>query len=359
MTAGACSPPVFGVPREVALDAKGLAEPIVVEQGPGGVAVRVTAATGTHACVQIEQLVDGDGVEQVAPHDDGPYCRECAERVAVGVGWGLFVLPSGANPLAGPLTIRVMARDCATFTGSPPTEESPPSLFVETMALPSTPATGRLTLRVAVTPGSRFYADPAAAVPELAETVLALSEHLAAAGIAVEATQCWLPAATIADTDDAPGDLSSLGALQAEVTQACGPAPGSLTVVLAGCVRQSALLGGVVSEPQATTTHVGAGMGPPDLADGIFVRGRLCGYSPSVFVPWSPAGLGKLLAHEVGHALGLYHSIESDGSTDLLSDTASDNLMNYRPTLATSAGLTWMQSEVMRRHPLVRSADCP
>lgn len=64
------------------------------------------------------------------------------------------------------------------------------------------------------------------------------------------------------------------------------------------------------------------------------------------------AGIGRVAAHEAGHYLGLFHTIEEDGSTDLLDDTARDNFMYWADEEKTY--LSPGQSFVMRNHPLVR-----
>jgi hypothetical protein len=56
----------------------------------------------------------------------------------------------------------------------------------------------------------------------------------------------------------------------------------------------------------------------------------------------------------LGHYLGLYHSVEEDGTTDLLDDTGADNLMSYRPSTTGSPVLSASQFRIMRRHPAVR-----
>ena len=68
----------------------------------------------------------------------------------------------------------------------------------------------------------------------------------------------------------------------------------------------------------------------------------------------APPYFTRVLAHELGHYLGLYHSVERDGRVDTLDDTGEANLMNALPTLAAARGLSTSQVEIARRHPALR-----
>jgi len=78
----------------------------------------------------------------------------------------------------------------------------------------------------------------------------------------------------------------------------------------------------------------------------------------------NPSLLGRVAAHEVGHALGLFHTAEhpdlyGEDVADILDDTgtgaaAAGNLMYYRLTDDTS--LTPQQRTVLQAHPLVGGA---
>ena len=67
--------------------------------------------------------------------------------------------------------------------------------------------------------------------------------------------------------------------------------------------------------------------------------------------------MGRVMAHEAGHFLGLFHTVERvSGVVDSLSDTpesaaeSRDNLMFFA---AENEVLSEQQKEVLRSHPLV------
>ena len=71
-------------------------------------------------CFQLEEvMVGGEGwVGRAGVDDYGDYCSTCRERVATGAGYGMHVLPSGADDVTklGVVDLRVALRDCVTLT---------------------------------------------------------------------------------------------------------------------------------------------------------------------------------------------------------------------------------------------------
>jgi hypothetical protein len=78
--------------------------------------------------------------------------------------------------------------------------------------------------------------------------------------------------------------------------------------------------------------------------------------------PTYPIEWAEILAHEVGHYLGLFHTRESlGGIVDNIADTAEDetgakaNLMYFNVTESTATTLTDDQGQIVRSSPLVKA----
>jgi hypothetical protein len=105
------------------------------------------------------------------------------------------------------------------------------------------------------------------------------------------------------------------------------------------------------SMPDGYATHVPGGHARDGVADGVVLSDGCPGGPPRAE---APPHLVRVLAHELGHYLGLYHTVERDGRADLLADTDAHNLLNAIPVLLDARGLSAEQARIVRRHPAVR-----
>ncbi|WP_224249358.1 M43 family zinc metalloprotease [Hyalangium gracile] len=152
-----------------------------------------------------------------------------------------------------------------------------------------------------------------------------------------------------------PGKMHSLmRILEMSRTHPAGGSPDALEVpvIFAGCLLEKEPLFHVRHRPLGRVTHIPGGFNTAESADGIFLAGTHCDPRGSRF-NWPATTVARLLAHELGHFLGLYHSIEQDGTEDALSDTGKDNAMHFNPLMSTARGFSPSQFQVMRRHPMV------
>ncbi len=350
---------------EAVLDGQGLGGPVEVALGADarGVALRVASPDGKAACVQLQEVRDAAGGTWVTPpvslEDYGPYCRSCPERVSVGVGAGLYVLPSGKPPppLTSRLQVRMAARECSTFLPTRPGEQ-PARLRLEALALPEVEETreGVVLLEVALTSGSVFHGDDEPLPAELAAALDEVNALLRPGRLSVRAVRVRRVEGED-PLDFQRGDHAALerlhGTLHACDEGGAAPDEGYVPLVLAGCLRLTDPVLKKTSEPEGFVPRIPDGLAAPGRAHGVFIRGRACREgSPSL--SWPTGYLGRLIAHELGHYLGLYHSVEEDGTADLLGDTGADNLMHHRPSSVASPAFSPSQFRVMRRHPAVR-----
>jgi Metallo-peptidase family M12B Reprolysin-like len=350
---------------EIALDEKGLGGLVDVALGTGarGVALRVSEPDGKAACVQLDEVRDSSGGAWITPpaslEDYGPYCRSCPERVSVGVGAGLYVLPSGEPPppMASRLQVRVAARECSTFLPVRPGEQ-PERLRLEALDLPEVDETreGVVLLEVAITSGSVFHEDDEPLPAGLAEALDEVNTLLRPGRLSVKPVRVRRVAGED-PLDFERGNHTALerlfGTLHACDEEGIAPDDSWVPLVFAGCLRLTDPVLEKTSEPEGFVPRIPDGLAAPGRAHGVFIRGRGCRDS-SPRTSWQAGYLSRLIAHELGHYLGLYHSVEEDGTTDLLDDTDANNLMSFRPSTTSSPSFSASQLRIMRRHPAVR-----
>jgi hypothetical protein len=298
-------------------------------------------------------------IPEATSADYGDYCTRCAQRVAVGAGYGLFVLPSAAAlpETFHSLSLRIALRDCLTLAPLSAGAPRPRALLVESasFAAPARERTLRLVLLIAEATPYTFTAG--AQRDEVFERV---REIWRAAGIELAVQGPFALARPSAPVSYAADDHTALSALARAARSAAGAQEDAALLVFTPCLVREDPLAQSTTQPLAVTAHVPGGFAPIDVADGMFVAGERCGgLTPGPRYIDSDT-LAAVIAHELGHFLGLFHVREIDGREDTLADTSSDmaNLMQAQPS-ATATSLADTQIEIARRHPAlaVESAE--
>lgn len=313
-----------------------------------GDALALWAKTEPGTCFAIASLEDAHGRKWVSEREAGPYCTQCAVRTSVAQGDGLFVLSRDESfvPNAG-LSLRVGLVRCDTLT--PLTTARGQSFELTWLPIEKIPERGLLSLRFVVSTHSMLFGRP-----DLQRgLVTQLNDELAETGLEVSLDEVVELSNLAPESQFSTADLSELAA----VLDAAPAAPRfTVDIVFAGCLRYEASYFGPPTAVDGFTPRVGGGAG---TASAIFMPGLRCDSFSADPATYPLATYAHTLVHELGHFLGLYHSIETDGTTDLLSDTDEANAMHYNPSLALARGFRPSQARHLRSHPWVRPLSSP
>ncbi len=304
-------------------------------------ALRVTTDPGV--CFQLSALVDGGGATRVEGRSSGPFCRDCELRFSVALESGVFVLPADAVALAGEgVSLRFGQVDCETLTPLHDLDNRPP-LRIDVQAIAAEHEI--IDLRFLVAADSILAGDSARQQAILA----ALTDELASAGLTPRLVAVVDLDAPAEDIRFHAGDHAALADLVQDVP---ARAESTIDVVFAGCLLYDDPIFGPARPLEGYTPRIPGGAGP---ADGVFMPGRDCLAIGPGQLDLPVEAQAHVLAHELGHYLGLYHAVEADGLLDQLDDTDANNIMHYRPGLATSLGFSSTQARVMQTHPAARA----
>ena len=343
------------------ISAEGVSDLITIDRRAmnSSLSVRVRTDPPTDICLQIDSVVDSANnvlVPEQQPNAFGPFCEACAHRVWVSRGYGLFVFPNHGESLpdSESLDLRVRLRDCSTLL--PATPENPP-LRVAIEVLETTPQVDinpRLELAVVTVEGSRLYGSDAEVDPLLTGALERVQEIYREADIDLVVSHfVHSPLSTPEGLrfgrngyDDVDEIVTNAWEVLAQAESAAVP----LLLLLTPCLLQEDFRG-QASALDGHAPRIPGGYGTDGFADAIMVRDAHCGPDPGTPYWLTADQFGRVIAHELGHALGLYHVTESDGTPDHLSDTESPNYMIVSPLSADAHGWSPKQINVMHHHP--------
>lgn len=351
------------------LDARG-ASPVVqipFEVELRYLAIRTTAGEGASpltACFRLEPVTLASGAmwvdEPSAQALLTPVCTACTQRVYSGNGYGFFVFPNDGMPLEGPdtLAFRVQMRDCATgvlamLAGVP---DLPAAVRVEvaTEVAVDPIVKAQLDVRVAVDPGAEL-------APATWEAAWAgVTALYANAGIALHLSRvATLTAPLPMPLLREPGSPEAMDVAYRNAMEVLCDRPADtrfLPVVLVPCLEAMDPVTQGAETIAGQCPRIPGGAPAGGSASAVFVAVGNCEGVPRL---WSDAQhLTVLLAHEMGHYLGLYHT-DSPAVAHRAPAGPGNVMESWVPGIDPAiAGWSNAQRDVMARHPdVVCKAD--
>lgn len=356
-------PPLPGAPASlwqtrlegVVLDASGESPQLKVDLPPGTTSVLVMIESELdYAFFTLKTVVTPMPLGQIIVKGAGDAtCIPCANRVSAAQKVAAFLLPNDPQiqVAGGEWLMRIRStgilKTAAGISYPPQPGVCDVTIVARTEPVPDT---GRLVVHVHLTGAGGLDAAAAATDERLQGALADAAAILAGAGITLEVGGYHdVPGAaddpTLVDLEStlgAPNDLSKL------LLTGQGDDVAALNLFFVNSIyRDGDFAGGGLVLGIAAGVPGPAFLGPTyrsGVAVALFDFGRGTDY------------LGQVIAHEVSHYLGLYHSTEKDAVWhDTLLDTAEDDPANlmYWAYSADQVAISEAQAWVLRSHPLV------